>query len=190
MYEARFDGVGSRIRWIRCGKTTGFGRFLSRHFTLNQAWLELSLTATDLLAWTQTLLLEGELATAEPKKLRYRLLHEAARITPGGRRLRLRIAANLALAARTHQRLRSPHRITATGHLTCGNVPAHPPPRNPLETGPSVGPKPCPHTEPGPTAPVLRHHSSSTTRSETGRLVRMPLVTGLRLSRRRPLAYF
>ncbi len=28
------------------------GRFPSRHFTLNQAWLELSLTATDLLAWT------------------------------------------------------------------------------------------------------------------------------------------
>ncbi|MEU0120072.1 IS1380 family transposase [Streptomyces bobili] len=78
---------------IRCGKTTGFGRFPSRHFTLNQAWLELSLTATDLLAWTQTLLLEGELATAEPKKLRYRLLHAAARITRGGRRLRLRIAA-------------------------------------------------------------------------------------------------
>lgn len=78
---------------IRCGKTTGFGRFPSRHFTLNQAWLELSLAATDLLAWAQTLLLEGELATAEPKKLRYRLLHAAARITRGGRRLRLRIAA-------------------------------------------------------------------------------------------------
>lgn len=55
-------------------------------------WLELSLVATDLLAWTQTLLLEGELATAESKRLRYRLLHAAARITRGGRRLRLRIA--------------------------------------------------------------------------------------------------
>jgi hypothetical protein len=78
---------------IRCGKTTGFGRFPSRHFAINQAWLELSLTAIDLLAWTRTLLLEGELATAEPKKLRYRLLHAAARITRGGRRLRLRISA-------------------------------------------------------------------------------------------------
>jgi hypothetical protein len=78
---------------IRCGKATGLGRFPSRHFAINQAWLQLSLTALDLLAWTQTLLLEGELATAEPKKLRYRLLHAAARITRGGRRLHLRISA-------------------------------------------------------------------------------------------------
>lgn len=46
-----------------------------------------------LLVWTQALLLDGELATAGPKKLRYRLLHAAARITHGGRRLRLRISA-------------------------------------------------------------------------------------------------
>jgi hypothetical protein len=78
---------------IRCGKTTGFGGFPSRHFALNAAWLELSLTAVDLLAWAQALLLDGELVSAEPKKLRYRLLHAAARVTRGGRRLRLQIAA-------------------------------------------------------------------------------------------------
>lgn len=78
---------------IRNAKTTGFGRFPSRHFQINAAWLELALTGADLLAWTQTLLLEGELAAAEPKKLRYRLLHTAARITGGGRRLCLRISA-------------------------------------------------------------------------------------------------
>lgn len=78
---------------IRCGKATGFGRFLSRHFAINAAWLELALTAVDLLAWAQTLLLDGELACAEPKKLRYRLLHAAARITRGGRRFHLRISA-------------------------------------------------------------------------------------------------
>ncbi|WP_345128213.1 transposase, partial [Streptomyces chiangmaiensis] len=55
--------------------------------------LKLSLTALDLLAWTRILLLEGELAPAEPKKLRYRLLHAAARITRAGRRIHLRIAA-------------------------------------------------------------------------------------------------
>lgn len=44
------------------------------------------------LAWTQVLLLDGELAVAEPKKLRYRLLHTAARITRGQRRIRLRIS--------------------------------------------------------------------------------------------------
>jgi hypothetical protein len=78
---------------VRCGKTTGFGRFPSRHFPVNAAWLELSLAAIDLLAWTRVLLLDGELAAAEPKKLRYRILHVAARITRGGRRLRLRISA-------------------------------------------------------------------------------------------------
>jgi Transposase DDE domain group 1 len=78
---------------IRCGKNAGLGRFPSRHFAINAAWLELALTAVDLLAWTQVLLLDGELASAEPKKLRYRLLHAAARITRGGRRLYLRISA-------------------------------------------------------------------------------------------------
>jgi len=78
---------------IRCGKNTGFGRFPSRHFAINAAWLELSLAAIDLLAWTQALLLDGELATAEPKKLRHRLLHAAARITRSARRLHLRTAA-------------------------------------------------------------------------------------------------
>jgi Transposase DDE domain group 1 len=76
---------------IRCGKDTGFGRFPSRIFAINQAWLELALTAIDLLAWTQHLLLDGDLAAAEPKTLRYRLLHVAARITRSARRTRLRI---------------------------------------------------------------------------------------------------
>ncbi|MGC9544839.1 hypothetical protein [Streptomyces sp. UG1] len=63
------------------GRTTGFGRFPSRPFQINAAWLELSVTAVDLLVWAQALLPAGELASAEPKKLRYRLLHAAARIT-------------------------------------------------------------------------------------------------------------
>jgi hypothetical protein len=77
---------------IRCGKDTGLGRFPSRVFALNAAWLELALTAIDLLAWTQDLLLDGDLATCEPKALRYRLLHTAARITRGQRRIYVRLA--------------------------------------------------------------------------------------------------
>jgi hypothetical protein len=42
------------------------GRFPSRVFAINQAWLELALAGIDLIAWTQHLLLEGELATAAP----------------------------------------------------------------------------------------------------------------------------
>src|ERR671923_669541 len=41
-------------------------------------WLELVLAAQDLVCWTQALL-DGHLALAEPKTLRYRLLHVAAR---------------------------------------------------------------------------------------------------------------
>jgi hypothetical protein len=79
---------------IRTGKVTGLGRFPSRQFNVNAVWLELALLAADLIAWTQTTLLDGELARCEPKALRYRLLHVAARITRGQRRLWLRIAAH------------------------------------------------------------------------------------------------
>jgi hypothetical protein len=77
---------------IRCGKDTGIGRFPSRLFALNAAWLELALTGIDLLAWTQHLLLDGDLAKCEPKALRYRLLHAAARITRGQRKIFVRLA--------------------------------------------------------------------------------------------------
>ena len=75
-----------------------------RHFQINAVWLELALTAADLIAWAQTMLLDGDLAAAEPRKLRYQLLHAAARITRGQRRTWIRIgetwpwAADLAAA--------------------------------------------------------------------------------------------
>jgi DDE family transposase len=84
---------------IRTGKDTGFGRFPSRLFAINAAWLEFALIGIDLLAWTRTLLLDGEHALAEPKKLRYRLLHVAARIVRTARRTRLRIAQTWPWAA-------------------------------------------------------------------------------------------
>ena len=76
---------------IRCAKDTGLDHFPSRSFAINQAWLSVVMLAVDLIAWTQHLLLSGELAKAEPKTLRYRLLHVAARLTRGQRRLWLRI---------------------------------------------------------------------------------------------------
>ena len=78
---------------IRTGKTTGFGRFPSRIFAIIPAWLEFALTGIDLLCWTRHLLLDGALAAAEPKKLRYRLLHVAAKLTRTARTTTLRIAA-------------------------------------------------------------------------------------------------
>jgi DDE family transposase len=97
--EARHRGHARVEDRIRTGKDTGFGRFPSRVFAINAAWLQLALTGIDLLAWTQMLLLHGELAAAEPKKLRYRLLHVAARITRTARRTRLRIAEHWPWAA-------------------------------------------------------------------------------------------
>jgi hypothetical protein len=77
---------------IRTGRATGLGRLPSRSFAINQAWLTATMIANDLLALTRTLLLHDTLlARAEPKTLRYRLLHVAARLTRGQRRLRLRI---------------------------------------------------------------------------------------------------
>ena len=76
---------------IRCGKDTGLGNLPFRAFAANAAWLELVLIGQDLLAWTQRLLLTGELARCEPKRLRYRLLHVAGRLTRHARRLRLHL---------------------------------------------------------------------------------------------------
>ena len=43
-------------------------------------WLEIVALAHDLIVWTQALTLDGELAKAEPKRLRYQLLHVAGRL--------------------------------------------------------------------------------------------------------------
>jgi Transposase DDE domain group 1 len=70
-------------------------RNLPHHaFEHNQTWLETSLIAQDLLTWTKLTCLTGELATAEPKRLRHRLLHVAGRILRHGRRTRLRLQAD------------------------------------------------------------------------------------------------
>src|SRR4029453_18350831 len=76
---------------IRCAKDTGLGRLPSREFAINAAWCTAAAIACDLLAWLQLLGLHGELATAEPKRLRYRVLHTAARLTRGQRRRWLRL---------------------------------------------------------------------------------------------------
>jgi len=79
---------------IRTGKDTGPGHLPSRHQNINEVWVELALIAVDLLALTQSMLLtdDPELHRAEPKTLRYRLLHTAARITRGQRKVLSRLA--------------------------------------------------------------------------------------------------
>ena len=78
---------------IRTGKDCGIGHFPSFDFGINAAWLTVAMTGQILLAWLKLLALDGDLAKAEPKTLRYRVLHAAARLVRGGRRRRLKIQA-------------------------------------------------------------------------------------------------
>jgi hypothetical protein len=78
--EARHRGHARVEDRIRTGKDTGMGKLPFRDFALNEIWLEISLIAQDLVAWTKPLALDGELVTCEPKRLRYRLLHVAGRL--------------------------------------------------------------------------------------------------------------
>jgi hypothetical protein len=79
---------------IRNDKDTGLRNLPFRDFEHNRVWLELVRLAHDLLVWTQRLLLSGELAKAEPKRLRYRLLHVAARLAFHARTATLRLQAS------------------------------------------------------------------------------------------------
>jgi len=107
---ARSPTPGARPR--RRPRPDRQGHLPSRHQNINEVWTELALIAADLLARAQTMLLttEPELHRVEPKTLRYRLLHTAARITHGQRKVFLRLAEHwpwaLALA-KAFQRLRT-----------------------------------------------------------------------------------
>ena len=92
--EALYRGRGRVERQICDTKATGLTNLPSHSFAINHAWLQLVLCAHDLLAWTRHLALDGELAAAEPKRLRYCLFHTAARIAYTGRRTTCRLAIN------------------------------------------------------------------------------------------------
>jgi hypothetical protein len=79
---------------IRNDKETGLRNLPFRDFEHNRVWLEIVRIAHDLIRWTQRLLLTGELARCEPKRLRYRLLHVAARLAFHARVARLRLQAS------------------------------------------------------------------------------------------------
>ena len=90
--EALYRGRGRAERHICDAKTLGLAHLPSASVAINQAWLQVALIAQDLLAWTRLLTLDGDLARAEPKRLRYCLLHAAAVIVRRGRQRWLRIA--------------------------------------------------------------------------------------------------
>ena len=89
--EARHR-VHARVEdFIRCGKATGLDHLPSTSMTINQAWCVAATIAADLLCWLRLLCLGRSLADAEPKTLRYRILHTAVRLVRGQRKRKIKI---------------------------------------------------------------------------------------------------
>lgn len=78
---------------IRQAKATGMRNFPCHHYAANNAWLEIVMTAMDLVAWSKLIGFadEPDLAKCEIATFRYRVLHVAARLSRGARRIKLRI---------------------------------------------------------------------------------------------------
>lgn len=72
-------------------KDAGLLRFPFVALQANRAWLAEVCFAHDLVRWFQRLCLSGDLASAEPKTLRWRLWHAPARKVRSGRRVIVRI---------------------------------------------------------------------------------------------------
>jgi hypothetical protein len=94
---------------IRGLKDSGLRNLPLHDFAQNQIWLETVLLAADLLAWTATLALTTH-RKAEPKRLRLRVLHVAARVVRSGRTTLLKLPTHWPWAdeiVTAHARLRA-----------------------------------------------------------------------------------
>lgn len=89
---------------IRTGKSTGLRNMPCKSYAQNELWLELCLTAADLITWSQALCFTNELARCEPATFRYRICAIAGRLISSGRQKTLQLdrdwpwAADLATA--------------------------------------------------------------------------------------------
>jgi hypothetical protein len=101
--------VEDRIKELKaCGAT----RLPSTSYARNSAWLHLAGHAVTVLAWLRLLALDGDLALAEPKTLRFRLLAAPARYVHHARTRVLKIPTGWAWAthlADAFDRLRALH---------------------------------------------------------------------------------
>jgi hypothetical protein len=89
--ELRHRGHARVEDRIRNWKDCGLANLPFDSFVRNEAWVATSLIAGTLLAWSQMVCFEGALAKAEPKTMRYRVLHIAALLVRRGRGLVLRL---------------------------------------------------------------------------------------------------
>jgi hypothetical protein len=95
---------------VKALKATGAAHLPFHSFAANAAWLELALLAHDIMVFTQLLVLDGEHRSAEPKRLRYRILHVAGQITRHARQTTLHLPADwpwVAAILRAFKRLRA-----------------------------------------------------------------------------------
>lgn len=100
---------------IREAKNTGLRNLPCRAWNENAAWLQVVLTAIDLLCWTKLLCFphSTELARCEINTFRYRVLHVAAQLVHAARRLELRIDRTWRWAAEIAEGF---HRLRAAFH--------------------------------------------------------------------------
>lgn len=108
--EARHRGHARVEDRIRCAKDSGLRNLPFIDFDNNACWVELVCLAQDIVAFTQGLALSGEMARAEPKRLRYALLHSAGRVTTTARTTTLHLQREWPWAPQlvaAFQRLRS-----------------------------------------------------------------------------------
>jgi len=100
---------------IRDDKDTGLAKFPFKEFALNEVWLEIVMLAHDLIVWTQALALTGQLAKAEPKRLRYQLLHVAGRLAFHARKATLHLQQNWPWASELADAFERLETLTAPG---------------------------------------------------------------------------
>ena len=89
--ELRHRGHARVEDRIRNWKDCGLANLPFESFVRNEAWVATSLIAGALLAWSQMVCFDGNLAKAEPKTMRYRVLHVAALLVHRSRGLVLRL---------------------------------------------------------------------------------------------------
>ena len=85
--ELRHRGHARVEDRVRTWKDCGLANLPFDGFCANEAWVAVSLLAGALLAWSQMTCFDGALAKAEPKTMRYRVLHVAAVLVHRGRDL-------------------------------------------------------------------------------------------------------
>jgi hypothetical protein len=89
--ELRHRGHARVEDRVRTWKNCGLKNLPFEGYARNEAWLAVTLVAGALMAWSQLVCFSGDLTKAEPKTIRYRVLHVAALLVRRGHTLTLRL---------------------------------------------------------------------------------------------------